>query len=68
MRPQGGRHVQATGQVAKDAARYPRGLCQAVLKGTARQLRADALMKDGCFGIQVPDDDAAVELEMRGPV
>ena len=65
-RPGGGRHATASGQIAKDAARYPRKLCQAILRGTAKQLRADSLVKDGCFGIQVPDDDAAVEAEMRG--
>ena len=30
-------------------------------------MRADNLLKDGCFGVQVPDDDAAVEALLRGP-
>ena len=27
----------------------------------------DDLLNDGCFGVQAPDDDAAVERELRGP-
>ena len=65
-RPKGGRHVLCSGVHAKDAAKYPRGLCRAILSGTAKQLRKDALFIDGCFGIQVPDDDAAVEAATRG--
>ena len=30
-------------------------------------MREDRLLREGCFGVQVPDDDAAVEAEMRGP-
>jgi hypothetical protein len=30
------------------------------------QLRADNLLKDGCYGVQAPDGDAAVERELRG--
>ena len=30
-------------------------------------MRADNLLKDGCFGVQVPDNDAAVEALLRGP-
>ena len=46
---------------------HPPELCRAVLRGVRDQLRADNLLKDGCFGIQAPDDDAAVERELRGP-
>ena len=28
----------------------------------AAQVRRDSLTKDGCFSVQVPDDDRAVEL------
>ena len=38
-----------------------------MLRGVRDQLRADNLLKDGCFGVQAPDDDAAVEKELRGP-
>ena len=57
----------ASGVVAKDAAIYPRELCRAMLRGVADQLKEDSLIKTGCFGIQVPDDDAAIEREIRGP-
>jgi hypothetical protein len=59
--------VIASGVVAKDAAIYPRELCRAMLRGVAGQLKEDSLIKPGCFGIQVPDDDAAIEREIRGP-
>jgi len=38
-----------------------------MLRGAADQLKEDSLIKTGCFGIQVPDDDAAIEREIRGP-
>ena len=46
---------------------YPRGLCRAVLKGITDQLRADGLVKSGCYGIQVADDDLEVLKETYGP-
>ena len=36
-------------------------------KGVVEQLRRDELLKDGCFGVQVPDDDAEVRRGMMGP-
>ena len=38
-----------------------------MLRGVRNQFKADDLMKSGCFGIQVPDDDAAAERSIRGP-
>ena len=55
------------GSLAKDPAVYPRGLYRAMPHGVADQLKEDSLVKTGCFGIQVPHDDAAVEREIRGP-
>ena len=66
-RPSGGRHATCSGTVAADAAIYLRKLCQAMLAGIAAQLRMDNMTKEGCFGVQVPDDDHAVELAIRGP-
>ena len=40
-RPDGGRHAQCSGQTAKDAAKHPRDLCRAVLRGLTAQLRKD---------------------------
>ena len=66
-RPSGGFHRTCSGSHARDAQRYPPGLCRAVPRGVRDQLRADNLLKDGCYGVQAPDDDAAVERELRGP-
>ena len=38
-----------------------------MLAGIAAQLRMDNMTKEGCFGVQVPDDDHAVELAISGP-
>ena len=66
-RNKGGTHRLCSGRHAVDAARYPRGLCRAILKGINMQLKRDDLTKSGCFGIQVPDDDADVQRELYGP-
>ena len=52
---------------AKDAVVYPRGLCRAVLKGLTAQLEADGKLKDGCFGIQTPDEDEGATAASFGP-
>ena len=64
-RPKGGRHRLCNGRHASMAQQYPKGLCQAILRGIRDQLREDHLIKDGCFGVQVPDDDAAVEATLK---
>ncbi len=66
-RKKGGQHHTCAGKHAREAARYPRELCRAMLKGVRDQLREDNLLKTGCFGIQVPDEDAEVEKNLRGP-
>ena len=38
-----------------------------MLRGVRDQLREDSLLKDGCYGIQAPDEDAEVERNLRGP-
>ena len=43
-RPEGGKHAPCSGIHAKDAARYPRGLCRDTPRGTTHQVRADALL------------------------
>ena len=59
--------MSCTGIRAKDAAKYPRGLCRAMIRGVTEQLKSDDLLKGGCCGVQVPDDDAAVARELAGP-
>ena len=66
-RPGGGAHQLCSGKHAKAAAVYPQELCRAVLRGVRDQLRVDNLLKDGCYGVQVPDDDAKVETMIKSP-
>jgi hypothetical protein len=66
-RPQGGQHQLCSGIHAREAARYPRGLCRAILRGVRDQLKEDNVLKAGCFGVQAADEDADVERELRGP-
>ncbi len=66
-RPQGGQHRVCSGRHAKQAAIYPKSLCRAIIKGVRDQLRRDGQIKDGCFGVQAPDEDAEVERNLRGP-
>jgi len=60
-------HAHCSGQIAFNAAIYPRGLCKAMLRGTAEQLRLDGHIKNWCFGIQPLDDDAEGEVSGQGP-
>ena len=30
-------------------------------------MRADPLLKDGCYGVRAPDDDAEIERDVLGP-
>ena len=66
-RPGGGRHQTCSGRHAKEASKYPRKLCEAILKGVRDQMRADDILNNGCFGCQAPDDGAEIERQMRGP-
>ena len=66
-RPGGGSHVLLEGQLTKDAAIYPRGVCRAMLRGVSQQLKADKVVKEGCLGIQVPDDESEVHESVYGP-
>ena len=52
---------------AKDAARYPRGLCRAILRGVTQQLRSDELLKDGRCGVQAPDGKAEIRRNVLSP-
>jgi hypothetical protein len=63
----GNRHAPCSGIHAKDAAKYPRGLCRAILQGVTQQLRSDEVIKDGCYGIQAPDDEASIRRNVLGP-
>ena len=38
-----------------------------MIKGIAAQLKVDNLLKEGCYGVQVPDDDAEIAEQMASP-
>ena len=65
-RPTGGKHFILSGSHTAEAAKYPRELCQAVLRGVRDQLREDGVLKNGCFGVQARDDEAEIERNLRG--
>ena len=64
---EGQKHVQCSGRIAQDAARYPRDLCRAVLRGINLQLQEDRKMLKGCFGLQVIGEEEEHEKDTRGP-
>jgi len=66
-RPGGGTHVPCSGANARDAAKYTKDLCRAMLRGVRNQLRRDGVLKNGCFGVQAPDDEEEILKQMRGP-
>ncbi len=50
-RSKGGRHVQASGRVAKDAARYSDGLCRAMIRGMVDEMRSRGIWRPGEEGM-----------------
>ena len=38
-----------------------------MLRGVRNQLRRDGVLKNGCFGVQAPDDEEEILKQMRGP-
>ena len=55
------------GRLTRGTAIYSDKLCRAMIKGMTAQLRADGMIKDGEFGINAVDDDAAVQATLKGP-
>ena len=66
-RPGGGAHVSCTGKRAQESSVYPRGLRRVIIKGVTAQLKVDNLLKDGCCGVQIADDDAQVSAQINSP-
>ena len=66
-RIKGGKHELCSGKVASDAQVYPKGLCRAVLKGVTEQMKNDGLLIQGCYGVQVKEDEHEVLKNMYGP-
>ena len=51
-RHSGGKHVTASGRLAREVAVYPFVLCKAILMGLQRQLRHDGLLRAHVHGLQ----------------
>ena len=66
-RRQGGRHVIYEGKVARDAARYPRGLCKAMIKGMIAEMHHLGIARPGEIGLNAVTDDAEDQRQMKGP-
>ena len=45
-------HAVCSGRIARDAAKYPRGLCRAIIKGMVSQMKHDGIVSPGCVGLQ----------------
>ena len=56
-RRQGGDHATASGNIAKDAAIYPDGLCRAIIRGTSKELLSRGILKLGEVGMQAETDE-----------
>ena len=65
-RRQGGEHATCSGKIAKDAQRYPLGLCKAIPKGIHKELQARGVMTVGDVGMHALEDEDLVHLA-RGP-
>ena len=56
-RPAGGKHVQASGRVASDAARYPAGLCRAIIHGMVGEMKSRGIHRPGEVGLHAVNDE-----------
>ena len=62
-RPTGGRHVTATGKIAKEAAKYTRQLCRAIVHGMTDEMYFRGIWRRGEVGLHaVTDEDAPGQL------
>ena len=56
-RPSGGQHVTASGRVAQDAARYPAGLCRAIIHGMVNEMKNRGIHRPGEVGLHAVNDE-----------
>ena len=57
-RPSGGKHVMASGHVAREAAVYPRNLCKAIIRGMMDEMHSRGIWRPGEVGMHaVADED-----------
>ncbi len=60
-RREGGKHAICQGKIAKEAAKYSRGLCRAIVKGMHNQMRSVGIVRDHEIGLHAVTDEPAVE-------
>ena len=56
-RPKGGRHIHCEGRICREAAKYSRKLCRAMIRGMHRQMRLDGTLQPGCIGMMASEDE-----------
>ena len=64
-RRKGGKHVIASGRVARDAARYSPELCKAIIRGISNELLSRGILKSGEVGMHAVTDDEEVTKIMK---
>ena len=64
-RLRGGAHALCSGSTARQAAEYCPGICRAIIKGMAQQVRNDGLLQPGVVGLQALDDEHEVSTRPR---
>ena len=53
----GGKHVQASGRAAKDAARYSDELCMAMIRGMMGEMQTQGVWRPGEVGLHAATDE-----------
>ena len=53
--------MQASGRVAKDAARYSDGLCRAMVRGMVDEMRSRGIWRPGEEGMHAVNDEDGAE-------
>ncbi len=64
-RRRGGTHAVCGGRVAKEAAKYSKDLCRAIVKGMHAQMRRVGIVNDHEVGLHAMTDEPAVEELVR---
>ena len=57
LKSQRGQHITASGNVAKDAAQYPRELCRAIIRGMMAEMQDRGIWRPGGIGLHSVCDD-----------
>ena len=64
-RPKGGRHQICEGRVARDAAKYSKQLCRAILKGMHSEMRIRGIVNSNEVGLNAVTDDHKAEEDFK---